>query len=1044
MSVQTGGRILICWLLGLVLLSQSAFADPVSDYNVAIEFYKQQRWQLAADACEEFLKKYPQHERAPSTRLYWAQALLHQKKYAEARGQFEQFLTQAPDHPDRPLAMYRVGECSTFLGDDLAAEAHFTQFLKAHSGHDLAEWARLYLGEAQFRLKRYEAAAKTFEESLAKHPEGRLKDDVEFDLAGVYDALQQPDKAEKMLKQIADRGTSTRAGEALFQLGAKEFDEQKFAPAAAFFQRLATEHPQHRLAANAQLNAGYAFYSLGQHTEAIAAFSQAAKDPQFAPIARFWTGLGQKSLQQYSEAANTFSELLKDVPEFESADKVTFHLADSEFRQGNYEKSIELFKQTAATFPKSEFADDALHAASEAALQSRQLDMAIGLHDEFVKQFPDSPLRPVEDLLAARVLIAKLNADPAQAQAEELSGKVQGLIRPLIEQTASPRMQVVARVQLARLFELRNEPEQVLDVLKEANSQSADDDSPELQDARLLRGNARLRLKQGEAAAEEFSQFLDRAKTGAERITGLTGLARGLIQQSQWPETLTTLKEIQKLDPEETQFSRIAVAAGDAAFDQQRWPEAQSFFKPVVELGMAGAFYLPALSGVSHAQYENKQFADAAQGFQRLSTEATADPILASHAAYMHALALQQAGEKEAALAAYQAGADQFSRRSAALPLKEVDAQVGLNAFRCEQGAARLARDSGNRELGNQMYQMAYDELKIQPAESSAGLAELINEWANMAYAAEDYTRSDELFAKLVAEVPDSPLVPEARLILAESARFGGDTAKAMAAFRELAGQPQVDAFVRQRSLVHLLDLTTESGNWEQALSLAQQLQSEFPGGPHAFYAAYREGEANLKLKAYDKAIVVLEKAKTTLPADLAQAPVWWPELWLMLAECHYWLKDYDKLDLVLADLRTKNPSDSVLYRIDALQGRGLENRARFDDARAAYRRAIDSEAGRGTETAAEAQFRIAESYLKENNLPVALREYYKVYAGYAVPRLSAAALFQAASCDVSMKHYQEAVVTYQKLLAEYPDSEFTEQAQARLKELQAALGRGT
>ncbi|HWL10350.1 MAG TPA: tetratricopeptide repeat protein, partial [Planctomicrobium sp.] len=118
----------------------------------------------------------------------------------------------------------------------------------------------------------------------------------------------------------------------------------------------------------------------------------------------------------------------------------------------------------------------------------------------------------------------------------------------------------------------------------------------------------------------------------------------------------------------------------------------------------------------------------------------------------------------------------------------------------------------------------------------------------------------------------------------------------------------------------------------------------------------------------------------------------------------------------------------------------GLENRARFDEARAAYRRVIDSEAGRGTETAAESQFRIAESYLKENNLPVALREYYKVYAGYAVPRLASAALFQAASCDVTMKHYQEAMTTYRKLITEFPESEFTGQAKDRIKELEAAL----
>ncbi|HWL09066.1 MAG TPA: tetratricopeptide repeat protein, partial [Planctomicrobium sp.] len=925
MNVNRLSRGLLYGLLCLLFIVPSAVADPVSDYNVAVEFYKQKRWQLAVDSCEEFLKNHPQHERAPSVRLYQAQALLHLKKYAEARSQFEQFLTQAPDHLDRPLAMYRVGECSSFLGDDLAVETQFTQFLKSYPKHELAEWALLYLGEAQFRLKRYEAAVKTFEQSLNSYPEGRLRDDVEFNLAGVYTALQQPEKAEELLQKIAARTGGSRAGEALFQLGARQFDRREFEQAAQTFLQLATEHPSHALVSNSQLNAGYALYSLGRYQDAITAFSSAASDARFAPLANFWKGLSQKNLGEFAAAGTTFNELQTKYPEFPQIDKVTFHFADVEFRQGHLDQAIKLFEQVAVKHPESEFADDALHAAGEAALQAKQYDKANALHQQFVERFSESPLRPVEEILAARVLMAQVANIPSVELSRKQYDQAADLLRTLIEQNTDERIKSIARFHLARAYEGQGDFQKVVEtltpILSTPNGKPQSLNMPELQDARLLRANAYLRLNQSEPALEDYRLYLDNSQSPPERIVGLTGLARGMTQTHKWADLQKVLEELNEIDKNDSQFSRVAMSAGDAAFDQKQWNESQSFFQMVINRGDAGEYALPALSGLAHALYENKQFTESTAAFLKLSEATEKDLLLQSHAAYMHAFSLQQSGDKAQALTAYQTAAEKFSRRKETRPLSEQNAQIALNALRCEQGAARLARDTGDRPRADQLYSMAYDELKALPEGTPPGRDQLLNEWANMAYSAEDYARSDELYARLIAECPESSLVPESQLILGESARFGGKIPQAMETFRQLSTSAQADDFVRQRALVHLLDLTTQAGQWNDALKLAEQLQKDFPGGPHAFYAAYREGEAQLKLKAYDKAVTVLQKAKSTLPENLAQAPVWWPEIWLMLGECHYWKKDYPQLDQILDELRSKDPPTAVLYRLDALQG---------------------------------------------------------------------------------------------------------------------------
>jgi TolA-binding protein len=325
----------------------------------------------------------------------------------------------------------------------------------------------------------------------------------------------------------------------------------------------------------------------------------------------------------------------------------------------------------------------------------------------------------------------------------------------------------------------------------------------------------------------------------------------------------------------------------------------------------------------------------------------------------------------------------------------------------------------------------------LQPADQQQELDKLINEWANLSYKRKNYKRSDELYALLDKERPDSELADDARLILAESLRFSNKTDEARVAFARLADDPRSDDLVKQRSLVHLLDLAADAGDWNETLKVSERFTSEFPQSPHRTYGAYRRGEALLQQERFAEGAEVLQALRTELSTDLAAAPAWWPEAWILLAEAKYWLKDYEAVAVLVADLKAKAPRSDRAYRADGVLGKSLENQARWEEAREAYTRVVESEAGRGTQAAAEAQFRIAESYLKEKNFHAALQEYYKVYAGYNAPRFQAAALYQAAGCDASLANHAQARDTYRKLLQEFPDSNHAEDARRRLNELE-------
>lgn len=1032
------------WLTSLpvlffLLLPAAAHADPLTDYNVAVEFYKQKRWDLAADACADFIKKNATHERAPEVRLYWAQALLHLQKYQEARDQYRLFLQTAANHPDRPLAMYRIGECSFFLNDPTAAEAELQQFLQAYPKHELASWATVYLGESRLRLKKFDLAVQAFESYVKSFPQGNLLDDAEIGLATALDALNQRDRAIQVYQRIADRPESPRAPEALFYLAAYRFDARNFEQAAALFQQIPTKFPKHRLASAAHLNAGYADYYLGKFDEAIKEFQLAKADPVHAEAASYWIGLSRKSQGDFAQAAEVFGQTLTSSPQSPYAERLTFHWADAEYRLGHAPKAIELFRSVSTKWPQGELADDALHSACEVALQSGDLKQAGELNTEFLRRYPKSGLVQVQQLLAGRILIAQSDVAGPQTEAGKKDlQQASTLLQQVIDSSTLDSTRNFARYQLARVAERQGRDVDVLSELKPILDSQVDPHSQEYLDALLLSAQTQFRLKESQAALATFRKYLELAQTEERQLAGYEGLTRSLTATQNWPELETTLTEFEKLDVKNLKFDQVALAAGESAFEQRAWGPAAACFRKVLAHGLDSPVAFPALSGLGHAEYEQKNFKPAAEAFGQLATAAGKDGVLASHARFMQALSLQQSGDLKAALEAYQQGGDLFTQSKVSRPLEETEFEIGRNAYRSFKGGARVARELGDSTASEKLYDLAYHELKLQPPAEQTELDLLINEWADLSYHAKNFNRSDELYALLVKERPESPLADDARLILAESLRFGGKKEESIAAFQELAESPQSDEFVQLRSFTHLLDLQAEAGSWEKVIKLAEQVEKKFASSPQALYAAYRRGEGELQLKQYPAAVKSLQGVREQLSKNLEQAPVWWPETWLLLAEAEYWQKDYTKMEGVLEDLATKAPQSPLLYRADALRGRSLENQARFPEARAAYQRVIDSESGRGTETAAEAQFRIAESYLKENNLPIALREYYKVYAGYQSPRYQSAALFQAAACDVSMKHFPEAAETYRKLISEFPDSEFVKNAETRLKELDA------
>ncbi len=94
----------------------------------------------------------------------------------------------------------------------------------------------------------------------------------------------------------------------------------------------------------------------------------------------------------------------------------------------------------------------------------------------------------------------------------------------------------------------------------------------------------------------------------------------------------------------------------------------------------------------------------------------------------------------------------------------------------------------------------------------------------------------------------------------------------------------------------------------------------------------------------------------------------------------------------------------------------------------------IRSETGRGTETAAVAQWMIGETYFMQKQYNQAIKAYHRVESLYDYPRWQAAALLQAGKCHEMVGRWSEAMELYARIVNDYAQTRFADKAVKRLR----------
>ena len=208
--------------------------------------------------------------------------------------------------------------------------------------------AHLRIVQSYYNSGRDQQAIQEAKKFLSTYPNDVKSQDV-LDLVEASLEKSPTLGYEPVLKSIVDENPkSLVAAEALYRLGRKLLDDQKYQAAAETFERFSVDFTDHPSLLQAQFYLAEAYLGAGEFEKTIPAYQRFLKSVSKVdevPFALFHLGNAYYHLKRYDEAAAEFSALLQEYPDSDFVKAATFNLALAHKGFGQPAKSEEAYRR---------------------------------------------------------------------------------------------------------------------------------------------------------------------------------------------------------------------------------------------------------------------------------------------------------------------------------------------------------------------------------------------------------------------------------------------------------------------------------------------------------------------------------------------------------------------------------------------------------------------------------------------------------------------------------------------------------------------------
>ncbi len=269
----------------------------------------------AGRAYDLFLEAFPQHNLANEVRMRKAETVLQAGDFAAAEKLFADVAKIAGfasvDH-----ALYRQAFCLSKQDKFAEAAALYARIPTEFAQSAYVADATMSAGRCFYRAEKFPEATQWLQKA-ADAPSGSRAEAAHW-LCRIYLRDKQPQQAVELAKKVLPQAANDpfAVNLQMDQADALYEGDGSRPEAIALYLKIATDHPQHEVAAQALYNAAFGALESGKYDEALkhtAAFLKAYPNHRLTPDVQYVAAECHLQRGEHAEAATLYAELAKAV-----------------------------------------------------------------------------------------------------------------------------------------------------------------------------------------------------------------------------------------------------------------------------------------------------------------------------------------------------------------------------------------------------------------------------------------------------------------------------------------------------------------------------------------------------------------------------------------------------------------------------------------------------------------------------------------------------------------------------------------------------------
>jgi TolA-binding protein len=984
---------------------------PDEQYNFVIGLAEKGLHEQVIREAGDFLKSYPEHPKAVSTRYRLASAFYSLNRLDEAAANYSQ-LADLEGFEFRAESGLRLAQCelakeqftkaaatleqvlsldkeylyqpATFL----LAEAWFraTEYEKASIRYnevkDVEDYAKdsMYgLTWCAYRLKNYQQAVLNAEAFSARFVGDPLVPEMQFLAGEAYLDLEQNEKALVAYQKVTAGPFADAAMRGAGFAAAKGGDH---VASAAFFGRLATEFPQSRFHVEALLQQGIHLLKTEANAEALQVLLSA--DLNMNPDALYWRAQAQQRNGLKEDAIATLEAGMAADPSAELRGRMASARGDILFDLGRHDEAT-------AAYGEAE-SDYSLHAASVASLNGGEADRAVELARKLVETFPDSPylakaqLALGEGLLQLKEYAAAAEAFAATAAADE---------------GPAHRSRALSRKAWCHYLLKDLEPAAAGFALVYQEFPQA----IEAEEAFYMSGRCEIELENDAKAAQIWLAYLDAYPDSSRKAELLLRLGR----MDSSAEGMKHLEELVAGFGDSALAPRALMELAENHYKEGNLAAAEESFTKILTTYPNNELAPAAGYGLGWCLYDGERYTEAADILRQVTaiTGAEGAVKIQQSAFELRIWAEQKAGNADGAFEAYQGfvASDPGEAR----------------LFEAARAVASALRDGGQVEKASTLLASVAKDFEggERAAESMLEVIYLELEQQNVEAAAQSLATAMEL-------APQNPAIAEAAFFVGEAWFNQGEYQKAVDAYGAAADVENCPVAAEAKYKMGFTLLRAD--NVADAAIAFGRVVSDHPG--HALYgeSTFLYGECLFRLGQYKEAAAQFTTLRSNSPMHQVM-----PKNLFRLGMSLFQLENYADADRILTELITKYPDFSNNTEGELWRGRSLAAMDKTRAAQQAFERVLANDKG---VLSARAYLGIGKLQLAAEDIESAMSSFLKVAVLYGTEAEVSEALYYAGICLEKQGDPKRAAQQFNDILTRYPQGAWAAQAQERLDAL--------